>query len=92
MIAAWADISSHFNKATLLDPTTGLDVVSAGMLGGINAGYLWMALNCLASAAYVGRFSQPDPTQPFSATPAYHLSDSPTHMTHRSCSCENESR
>lgn len=27
------------------------------MIGGFNAGYLWMGLNCIASAAYVSFFS-----------------------------------
>jgi GDP-mannose transporter len=44
IIAAWADISSAL--------TSTLDQ-SAGFLGGINVGYIWMALNCFCTAAYV---------------------------------------
>ena len=44
-----------------LYPVSGLEVpLEAGMAGGaaFNSGYLWMAFNCLASAAYVGFTSQ----------------------------------
>lgn len=54
VIAAWADISSAWTAT--VDPTTGREIVNAGargMIGSINVGYIWMALNCLASAAYV---------------------------------------
>ncbi|RXK37897.1 GDP-mannose transporter 1 [Tremella mesenterica] len=54
VIAAWADISAAWNTPPTLDPTTGLELVATKYtIGGVNAGYLWMALNCLASAAYV---------------------------------------
>jgi GDP-mannose transporter len=44
VIAAWADISAAL--AGTVDQTTGRDI-------GINVGYVWMALNCFCSAAYV---------------------------------------
>ncbi|WVF65396.1 GDP-mannose transporter 1 [Kwoniella sp. CBS 6097] len=55
IIAAWADISAAFTNPPELDPTTGLEVVAGPIstIGGLNAGYVWMAANCLASAAYV---------------------------------------
>ncbi|WVQ81376.1 GDP-mannose transporter 1 [Cryptococcus sp. DSM 104549] len=55
VIAAWSDISSAWSKAAELDPITGLDVAvgPVSTIGGLNAGYVWMALNCLVSAAYV---------------------------------------
>lgn len=56
VIAAWADISAAWTA--MVDPTTGREIVNAGRhatIGGINVGYLWMGLNCLASAAYVRR-------------------------------------
>ncbi|KAK4685241.1 GDP-mannose transporter, partial [Tremellales sp. Uapishka_1] len=56
IIAAWADISSSFAVVPTLDQTTGAEIAAAGaksMIGGINAGYIWMGLNCFASAAYV---------------------------------------
>ncbi|WWD21276.1 GDP-mannose transporter 1 [Kwoniella shandongensis] len=55
IIAAWADITSAWAKSPELDPTTGLDIISGptSTIGGLNAGYVWMAMNCLASAAYV---------------------------------------
>ncbi|KAK8844070.1 GDP-mannose transporter 1 [Kwoniella newhampshirensis] len=55
IIAAWADITSAWAKSPELDPTTGLEVISGPIstIGGLNAGYVWMAMNCLASAAYV---------------------------------------
>ena len=57
IIAAWADIASSFSTRPVLDQTTGAELVdvATSTIGGINAGYLWMGLNCLASAAYVGR-------------------------------------
>jgi GDP-mannose transporter len=54
VIAAWADISAAW--ASSLDPTTGREILNngtVGMFGSINVGYIWMALNCLVSAAYV---------------------------------------
>ncbi|KAL7422741.1 GDP-mannose transporter into the lumen of the Golgi [Cryptotrichosporon argae] len=58
VIAAWADISGSLvrlrDSAAVLDPTTGADVLtSTGAAGAFNAGYVWMAINCLVSAAYV---------------------------------------
>ncbi|KAI9637702.1 uncharacterized protein MKK02DRAFT_36525 [Dioszegia hungarica] len=59
VIAAWSDISSSLARMStglvLLDPTSGADVPLApkGMLGSLNAGYVWMAINCFASAGYV---------------------------------------
>jgi GDP-mannose transporter len=54
IIAAWADISSAWSAAEAIDSTTGLELaLPKHTIGGINAGYFWMALNCLASAAYV---------------------------------------
>ncbi|KAK6906175.1 GDP-mannose transporter 1 [Kwoniella mangroviensis CBS 10435] len=55
IIAAWADITSFLNSPPELDPTTGLEIATGPIstIGGINAGYVWMAANCLASAAYV---------------------------------------
>ena len=47
IIAAWADISSAFNFPAAPGQAAG------STIGGINVGYMWMALNCLASAAYV---------------------------------------
>ena len=62
VIAAWADISSTLTRMSnsglvLLDPTSGADVPLAtkGMLGRVNVGYLWMFVNCVASAAYVSQ-------------------------------------
>lgn len=54
IIAAWADISSSFKAAESIDAISGLELVAPkSTIGGINAGYFWMATNCLASAAYV---------------------------------------
>ncbi|WRT69227.1 GDP-mannose transporter 1 [Kwoniella shivajii] len=55
IIAAWADISSTWSNPPELDPTVGLEIVAGPIstIGGLNAGYVWMAANCLASAAYV---------------------------------------
>ncbi|WVO22558.1 GDP-mannose transporter 1 [Cryptococcus decagattii] len=38
-----------------LDPTTGLEIAAGPVstIGGLNAGYVWMAFNCIVSAAYV---------------------------------------
>lgn len=41
VIAAWADPSNHASKAV------------SGEVAAFNVGYMWMALNCLCSAAYV---------------------------------------
>lgn len=53
VIAAWADISSAWTAT--VDPTTGREIIKSGqhMIGSINVGYVWMAMNCFASAAYV---------------------------------------
>lgn len=53
VIAAWADISAAW--AGTIDQTTGREIAAAThtILGGINVGYVWMALNCICSAAYV---------------------------------------
>jgi GDP-mannose transporter len=58
VIAAWADISSTLSTLAediaTVDPTSGAEVaLPKGMIGSLNVGYLWMAVNCLASAAYV---------------------------------------
>lgn len=55
MIAAWSDITSVWNKEPELDPTTGLEIAAGPVstIGGLNAGYVWMAFNCIVSAAYV---------------------------------------
>jgi len=57
VIAAWADISSTLSTLAdiaVVDPTSGAEVpLPTGVIGSLNAGYLWMAVNCLASAAYV---------------------------------------
>nr|ODO03921.1 GDP-mannose transporter 1 [Cryptococcus depauperatus CBS 7855] len=55
IIAAWSDISSVWAKKPELDPITGLEIVvgPSATIGGLNIGYMWMALNCLVSAAYV---------------------------------------
>jgi len=57
VIAAWADISSTLSSLAdiaVVDPTSGAEVpLPSGVIGSLNAGYLWMAVNCLASAAYV---------------------------------------
>lgn len=54
LIAAWSDISS----ALFLSPVTATALAAASKpdytaLVRKNAGYLWMLINCLASAAYV---------------------------------------
>ena len=58
VIAAWADISTTLARLSagiaVVDPTSGADVpLPSGVIGSLNAGYLWMAINCLVSAAYV---------------------------------------
>ena len=59
MIAAWADISAVWTPESTLDSTTGLELAPAAAMtiGGVNVGYIWMAMNCLASAAYVSILS-----------------------------------
>lgn len=58
VIAAWSDISSTLARLSagiaVVDPTSGAEVpLPIGMLGRVNEGYAWMAVNCFASAAYV---------------------------------------
>ncbi|KAK6910944.1 GDP-mannose transporter 2 [Kwoniella mangroviensis CBS 8507] len=58
IIAAWSDISSTLARLSagvaVLDPTSGADVpLPSGVMGSLNAGYVWMFINCVASAAYV---------------------------------------
>ncbi|ORY28767.1 hypothetical protein BCR39DRAFT_533738 [Naematelia encephala] len=55
VVAAWSDISSAWGAPPTLDPTTGLEIAAAphARIGSLNAGYVWMAINCFASAAYV---------------------------------------
>lgn len=58
VIAAWADISTTLSTlaadVAVVDPTSGAEIpLPSGVIGKLNAGYLWMAVNCLASAAYV---------------------------------------
>ena len=57
VIAAWTDVSSVLVGSL---PAVGTDVslnslqIMAGAVRGLKIGYLWMLLNCLTSAAYVG--------------------------------------
>ena len=56
VIAAWTDITSAAiaGSLDLVDSTTGAEIpLPSSMIGQLNVGYLWMALNCLCSAAYV---------------------------------------
>jgi GDP-mannose transporter len=58
VIAAWSDISTTLANLSagvaVLDPTSGADVpLPAAIVGQLNAGYMWMLINCFASAAYV---------------------------------------
>jgi GDP-mannose transporter len=58
VIAAWSDISSTLASISagvaVLDPTSGAEVpVPTSLVGSLNGGYLWMLINCFASAAYV---------------------------------------
>ena len=58
VVAAWSDISTTLSRLStgiaLVDPISGTDVpLPTDMLGKVNAGYAWMAFNCVASAAYV---------------------------------------
>ena len=57
VIAAWTDVSSVIT-GSFPAVSTGVSLNSlqivAGAVRGLNIGYLWMLLNCLASAAYVG--------------------------------------
>lgn len=61
MLAAWADVSNITDAAADIPPASaamgiGLDLVSTVMQR-LHIGYLWMLLNCLASAAYASFFS-----------------------------------
>ena len=58
VIAAWSDISSTLSRmsegAAVLDPISGVEVpMPTSVIGSLNAGYVWMFINCIASAAYV---------------------------------------
>ena len=56
IIAAWSDVSSAFSAsfpATSPGVSTQALKSAADALKGLNAGYFWMFLNCLTSAAYV---------------------------------------
>ncbi|KAK4688565.1 GDP-mannose transporter, partial [Tremellales sp. Uapishka_1] len=58
VIAAWSDISTTLARISagvaVLDPTTGIDVpLPVGVIGRLNAGYGWMFINSVTSAAYV---------------------------------------
>ncbi|KAL0247300.1 GDP-mannose transporter 2 [Cryptococcus tetragattii IND107] len=59
VIAAWADISTTLARLSagvaVVDPISGADVPlsSSTVLDTMNVGYLWMFVNCLASAGYV---------------------------------------
>ncbi len=56
IIAAWSDVSSAFS-ASFPATSSGVGTLAlksaADALKGLNAGYFWMFLNCLTSAAYV---------------------------------------
>jgi len=58
VVAAWADVSSISDAtAETMSPASpglgvGLELVS-GMVQKLNIGYMWMLVNCMASAAYV---------------------------------------
>lgn len=59
VIAAWADISTTLARLSagvaVVDPISGADVPlsSSRVMDTVNVGYLWMFVNCLASAGYV---------------------------------------
>lgn len=58
VIAAWADISTTLARLSegiaVVDPTSGAEVpLPSSVIGSLNAGYVWMFINCIASAAYV---------------------------------------
>lgn len=59
VIAAWSDISSSLSQLSstgvaVVDPTSGADVpLLPGVAPSLNIGYVWMFVNCLASAGYV---------------------------------------
>ena len=61
MLAAWTDVSNVAGTVGNTPPASaamgiGLELVSAVMKR-LHIGYLWMLLNCLASAGYVSFFS-----------------------------------
>ncbi|ORY21369.1 putative GDP-mannose transporter [Naematelia encephala] len=58
VIAAWADISTTLARLSegvaVVDPISGADVpLPTTVIASLNAGYVWMFINCIASAAYV---------------------------------------
>jgi len=59
IIAAWADIahtlSSLSSSWSSIDPTSGATTFKPAdtVMGNLNAGYAWMLINCLVTAAYV---------------------------------------
>ncbi|WVO14439.1 GDP-mannose transporter 2 [Cryptococcus depauperatus] len=58
IIAAWSDISTTLVRLSMgvaiIDPTSGVDVpLPNNVASQFNIGYLWMFVNCIASAAYV---------------------------------------
>lgn len=61
ILAAWTDVSNVADTAGDMPPASaamgiGLELVSSVMKR-LHIGYLWMMLNCLASAAYASFFS-----------------------------------
>lgn len=56
VIAAWSDVSTALT-GSLPAASTGVSLSAlqnlAGAVRGLNAGYFWMLVNCLTSAAYV---------------------------------------
>jgi hypothetical protein len=59
IIAAWSDISTTLARLSegiaVVDPTSGAEVpLPSSVIGNLNAGYVWMFINCVASACYVG--------------------------------------
>jgi GDP-mannose transporter len=69
LIAAWSDISNALGSLSDMATKAELDTVSgveipvagsttrladiAGAMSQLNSGYLWMIINCMASAGYV---------------------------------------
>lgn len=60
VVAAWADVKNASEMAAEIIPPAsagvgiGLETVT-GVIQKLNVGYMWMLVNCLASAAYVSR-------------------------------------
>lgn len=52
LLAAWTDISSAISTIGTAPPGTDSSSAAA-KLGNLNAGYLWMMVNCITSASYV---------------------------------------